>query len=92
MIAGVFDPHCLAGPKKRPGNECEGALKPGRDEYLLGRAGDTAGDAQVGGDRFAEAVLNDTPVPTPLTDAVANMRIIEALVESARGNAWVALS
>jgi predicted dehydrogenase len=41
------------------------------------------------GDRFAAAVLNDTPVPTPLTDAVANMRVIEALVASARTNAWV---
>lgn len=43
------------------------------------------------GDAFAAAVLDDTPVPTPLADAVANMRVIEALVASARGDAWVPL-
>jgi predicted dehydrogenase len=44
------------------------------------------------GDRFSQAILNDTPVPTPLTDAVANMRVLESLVTSARDNAWVAIS
>ena len=34
-------------------------------------------------DAFAQAVFGDTEVPTPLTDAVANMRVIEALKESA---------
>ncbi len=34
-------------------------------------------------DAFARAVLDDTPVPTPLTDAVANMRVIERIVASA---------
>ena len=41
------------------------------------------------GDLFSQAILNDTPVPTPLEDAVANMRVIEAIVESARRNSWV---
>ncbi len=41
------------------------------------------------GDRFAQAILNDTPVPTALTDAIANMTVIEAIVESARQNAWI---
>jgi predicted dehydrogenase len=44
------------------------------------------------GDNFAAAILNDTPVPTPLADAVANMRVIDALVESARGDVWVKLA
>ena len=44
------------------------------------------------GDVFAAAVLDDTPVPTPLTDAVANMRVIEALVASACDNAWVRIA
>jgi predicted dehydrogenase len=43
------------------------------------------------GDLFAAAVLNDTPVPTPLTDAVANMQVLEALVTSARTSAWVTI-
>jgi predicted dehydrogenase len=40
-------------------------------------------------DLFARAVLDGTAVPTPLTDAVANMRVIDAVVESARTGAWV---
>ena len=43
------------------------------------------------GDLFAAAILNDTPVPTPLTDAVANMQVLEALVTSARTSAWVTI-
>jgi predicted dehydrogenase len=41
------------------------------------------------GDLFSLAVLNDTPVPTPLEDAVSNMRVIEAVVRSAETGAWV---
>ncbi len=39
-------------------------------------------------DAFARAVLDDTPVPTPLADAVANMRVIERIRISADTNAW----
>lgn len=42
-------------------------------------------------DEFSLAVLNDTPVPTPLADAVANMCAIEALMESSRKNNWVSM-
>jgi predicted dehydrogenase len=38
----------------------------------------------IQGDLFSQAVINDTPVPTPLEDAVANMRVIEAVFESGR--------
>jgi len=41
------------------------------------------------GDLFSLAVLNNTPVPTPLGDAVANMKVIEAIVRSAELGAWV---
>ena len=34
------------------------------------------------GDQFSLAVLDDTEVPTPLTDALANMRVIEAIIRS----------
>ncbi|RPI57581.1 MAG: gfo/Idh/MocA family oxidoreductase [Chloroflexi bacterium] len=40
------------------------------------------------GDAFSLAVLEDRPVPTPLSDAVANMKAIEAVVRSARQGAW----
>lgn len=41
------------------------------------------------GDAFARAILDDTPVPTPLSDAVGNMRAIDAILASAQRGAWV---
>ena len=41
------------------------------------------------GDALARAILDDTPVPTPITDAVANMAVIEAIVRSAKSGGWV---
>jgi len=43
----------------------------------------------IQGDLFSQAVLNDTEVPTPLEDAVANMKVMEAIVRSGREAAWV---
>ncbi len=43
------------------------------------------------GDAFARAVLDDTPVPTPLDEAVGNMRVIESVLASAKASAWVQL-
>lgn len=43
------------------------------------------------GDLFSQAVLNDTPVPTPLQDAVDNMRIIEAIFQSVKTNEWISV-
>lgn len=40
-------------------------------------------------DLFSMAVLNDTAVPTPLEDAVANMKVIEAVFESSKSGGWV---
>lgn len=36
------------------------------------------------GDAFANAILRNEPVPTPLSDAIANMRAIDKIVESAK--------
>ncbi|CAB1062790.1 NAD binding oxidoreductase [Olavius sp. associated proteobacterium Delta 1] len=41
------------------------------------------------GDLFSKAILNDTDVPTPLEDAVANMKVIDAIVQSATSGVWV---
>ena len=43
----------------------------------------------IQGELFSRAVLEDADVPTPLEDAVANMQVIEALVQSAKTGAWV---
>ena len=45
----------------------------------------------VQGDLFSLAVLNDTDVPTPLADAVANMRVIDAVFASGRTSTWQTL-
>ncbi len=35
----------------------------------------------IQGDLFARAILDNTPVPTPITDAVANMKILERVLQ-----------
>jgi predicted dehydrogenase len=42
----------------------------------------------IQGDLFSQAILNNEPVPTPLTDAVNNMKVIEAVFESAEAGVW----
>ncbi len=43
----------------------------------------------IQGDLFSQAVLHDRPVPTPIEDAVANMRVIEAVIASGRAGTWI---
>lgn len=45
----------------------------------------------VQGDLMSLAILNDTPVPTPLRDAVENMRVLEGIVTSSHDREWVML-
>ncbi|WP_339732911.1 Gfo/Idh/MocA family oxidoreductase [uncultured Gimesia sp.] len=45
----------------------------------------------IQGDLMSQAILNNTPVPTPLKDAIGNMQVIEAIVESNRSGNWVSL-
>ncbi|TEU18603.1 MAG: Gfo/Idh/MocA family oxidoreductase [Anaerolineales bacterium] len=54
------------------------------DEIVL----DVCNQYTIQGDLFSQAVLNDTEVPTPLEDAVANMKAIEALIHSAKSGTW----
>lgn len=42
-------------------------------------------------DEFSKAILNNTDVPTPLTDAVNNMKVIDALFLSGKEKGWVSL-
>jgi predicted dehydrogenase len=41
---------------------------------------------------FSEAILNKTEVPTPLADSVYNMRVLDAVINSAKTDTWVTLS
>ena len=59
------------------GGEMQEISIPAADQYRLQ------------GEAFARAVREDLPVPTPLEDAVANMRVIDAVFESSRLQAWV---
>lgn len=45
----------------------------------------------IQGDRFSEAILSGTEVPVPLADAVANLRVLEAVVASAQSQRWMAV-
>lgn len=56
-----------------------------REEIML----PIANQYTLQGDAFARAVLDNTSVPTPLTDAVANMRVIDAVFQSAKTASWV---
>ena len=40
------------------------------------------------GDLFSLAVLNNTEVPTPLEDSVANMKVLEAVILSSNSDTW----
>ncbi len=42
----------------------------------------------IQGDLFSLAVLNDKKVPTPLEDALANMKVLEAVIASADKERW----
>lgn len=42
----------------------------------------------IQGDLFSQAVLNDSAVPTPPEDAVANMRVIDAVFRSGMSRKW----
>ncbi len=46
----------------------------------------------VQGDLFSNAILNDSPVSTPLEDSVANLKVIDGIFESSRTGAWVNIS
>ena len=45
----------------------------------------------IQGELMSQAILDDLPVPTPIDDAVANMRVIEALRDSGQRGHWVEL-
>jgi predicted dehydrogenase len=59
-------------------------LKGGTDEIVF----DPVDQYTLQGDVFSRAILKNTPVPTDLEDAINNMKVIEALFQSAENDAW----
>jgi len=49
---------------------------------------DTCDQYAIQGELFSRAILDDSPVPTAIGDALANMQVIESLAESARTGRW----
>lgn len=53
---------------------------------------DTSDQYTIQGDLFSRAILDGRPAPYPLEDSVRNMRVIDALVESAAIGSFVTIS
>lgn len=58
--------------------------KNGSEEIIF----DTINQYTIQGDLFSKSILNNEPVPTSFEDAVNNMKVIEAVFESAKDKAW----
>ena len=72
-----------------PGKQCRTWLQTdGQPELVQHPACD---QYTLQGDLMSRAILDDTPVPTPIKDAVANMKVIEAVRHSAEVDRWVKL-
>jgi predicted dehydrogenase len=75
-----------------PDRPCKMWYQRGKEtEQIEDIAFDICDQYTLQGDAMARAILSDTPVPTPLSDAVANMRVVEAVVQSAETEAWVSI-
>ncbi len=57
----------------------------GAEEIII----DACDHYAVQADRFCEAVLENRDVPTPLSDAVANMKVLDAVTESHKKKTWI---
>jgi predicted dehydrogenase len=44
---------------------------------------------ELQGEAFSKAILENTPTPTPLADAIENMAVIDAIFSSAESSSWV---
>ncbi|MDZ7359632.1 MAG: Gfo/Idh/MocA family oxidoreductase [candidate division KSB1 bacterium] len=59
----------------------------GTEEILI----EASNQFTIQGEALSLAIINDAPVAVPLEDSLANMKVIEALFESARENSWIAI-
>ncbi|TVR94402.1 MAG: gfo/Idh/MocA family oxidoreductase [Trueperaceae bacterium] len=61
------------------------------DEGTFERVFDRVDQYTLQAEAFSRAVLDDTDVPLPLTDGLANMRVLDAIKASSRQDDWVAV-
>jgi predicted dehydrogenase len=76
-------------PNDRP---CRIFIDDGRDLFGGGITQETfpiCDQYTLQGDAFSRAVREGTAAPVPLTDAIKNMAVIEAVFESAKSGTWV---
>lgn len=50
---------------------------------------DACNQYTIQGDLFSEAILKDKEVPTKLEDAIANMKVVDAIVKSSKEGDWI---
>jgi predicted dehydrogenase len=50
---------------------------------------ETCDQYTIQGDLFSRAILDDTPVPTPIEDAIRNMDAIEAVLAAGASGGWI---
>jgi predicted dehydrogenase len=50
---------------------------------------ETCDQYTIQGDLFARSILDDSPVPTPIEDAIRNMDTIEAIFAAGKAGGWV---
>ncbi len=74
----------INAPPNRP---CKIAYQHGNESDEI--SFDICDQYKIQGDLFSKAILHDSEVPTPLDDAVANMKVIDALIKSAENGTWV---
>ena len=73
-------------PNDRPSRlVVEDIARPGHADEVTFAACDQWG---IECDRFAEAIVAGNPAPIPIADAVANMRVIDAIFRSAKSGRW----
>jgi len=61
--------------------------KNGSEEIIF----DATNQYTLQGDLFSLSILNNEPIPFSITDAVSNMKVIEAVFKSGREGTWVNL-
>jgi predicted dehydrogenase len=83
-LAGVEGHIELAEAALNPPNDRPSVIRVHRDGEVQRLELEACDQHRIQGDRFAEAILNDEPVPIPLEDAVANMEVIDSIVASGR--------